>query len=144
MNIPASNRWQWTGRALTIDLEERAEEFRQLAAKSKKLRGGFLSFAIDLPRRPRSTGEQSQNHHLNGHVGQLAAAAQVSTATMKLYIKTMAAIEMGYPCEVLDGKSFPKSEADASVEECAQLIEMCHIIASRKGWALYEGEGWEN
>jgi hypothetical protein len=144
MHIPAFNRWQLFGRDLIVSLGDRFEEFAHLAEKAKKTRGGYLSFDADLPKKIRSTGERSQNHHLNGHVGQLAAAAQISTATMKQYVKTMAALELGYPTEAIDGKAFPKSEAEATVEECILLIDMCHAIAAKNGWALYEGEGWQN
>jgi hypothetical protein len=144
MHIPASCLWNWSGRDIILTLGERMPEFIMLAEKSKKTRGGYLSFDIDLPRRPRSTGVKSQNHHLGGHVEQLAMAARVSISTMKTYIKTRAALEFGYRTETIDGQVYPISEADASVEECSSLIEICHIVASEKGFSLYEGDGWEN
>ena len=146
MHIPATRDWELTaaGTGIILQFGNRADEFRQLAKQATRTRGGYISFDADLPKKIRTTGEKSQNHHLNGHVGQLAAAGQTSTAAMKMYIKTMASIELGYPTDVIDGVVFPRSEAEASSTECALLIDMCHKYAADKGWALYEGEGWAN
>jgi hypothetical protein len=85
---------------------------------------------IGKPRTPRSTGELSQNHHLNGHVQQIAAETGDSFDDVKLHVKREA-ISMGYPYHTTTwGDVVPQSEADASTEECGYLIETAHRIAS--------------
>jgi len=142
MTIPATDKWKESpdNRSLTLTGLDPGQ-IGALIAKSRKTRGGFLSFDINLPKRPRSTGPGSANHHLNGHAQQLSMAMGVPFETAKMYIKIRAAIEMGYPAETIKGVTLPQSEALASVEECIMLIEMAHIIASEIPVSLIEEPG---
>jgi len=86
----------------------------------------------------RSTGPYSQNHHLNGHIQQLATGFEVDFSTMKTYVKLRASIETAYPTRAMGPWLLPISESEATTEQCAMLIEMCHLIASERGLTLYE------
>jgi len=88
--------------------------------------------------RTRSTGEHSQNHHLNGHIQQLAVGFETDFSTMKQYVKIRASLELAYPKIDIGGYLVPISEACATIEQCAMLIEMCHLIASERGISLFE------
>jgi len=84
---------------------------------------------LGKPRKPRSTGEGSQNAHLNGHVQQIAAETGDEFDDVKMEIKRRA-IKRGYPFHTDSfGNVVPQSEADASTEECAMLIEEAHDVA---------------
>ena len=86
----------------------------------------------------RTTGEFSQNHHLNGHVQQIAEETGNDFTAIKQYIKQRA-IGQGYPYTTLpDGKALPKSEADIDVIECGYAIDECHILAGELGINLRE------
>ena len=94
-------------------------------------RGMICDFAVNKPRR--STGEGSQNHHLNGHIVQIMRELGMTTKQeydqVKTEIKRIAHFAFGYPA--LDEKChFFKSEADCNTEECAWLIEAAHLLAA--------------
>ena len=40
-------------------------------AKCREKHNGFVLVTLQPPKRPRTTGESSQNHHLNGHIIQI-------------------------------------------------------------------------
>lgn len=90
------------------------------------------------PKRPRTTGEGSQNHHLNGHIMQICNETGNSYDAIKYCVKMLAVEEMGYPYELVDGHIYPQSEADSSTEECAKLIEAAHVWAAHHGIILQE------
>ena len=123
--------------------KDRAEEWKALIKQGNEKTGDVYTLEVVPYEEKRSTGPYSQNHHINGHIQQLAAAQNVTCAVMKRYVKIRAA-EMGYPSEVWRGVVEFKSEAKATVEEARLLIDAAHLIASEYGLTLYEGEGWIN
>lgn len=93
---------------------------------------------LGKPRKPRTTGERSQNAHLNGHVQQIAAYTGDSFDDVKMYVKREA-ISLGYPYHTSTfGDVVPESEANASTVECGYLIDTAHRIASDMGIKLRE------
>ena len=89
-------------------------------------------------RRARTTGPQSQNHHLNGHVQQIAQETGEDFDVVKREIKRRAR-KRGYPFKTSRfGYAVPKSEAEATVEECAMLIDERHEVAAFLSIALRE------
>jgi hypothetical protein len=96
--------------------------------------------SIGKPRRPRSTGPYSQNHHLNGHCQAIAMETGQDYETVKREVKRMA-VSMGYPPpEEWRGETVYKSEADCTVEECGLLIDAAHLLAAELGILLREDE----
>lgn len=103
---------------------------------------------IEPEKRGRSTGDFSQNHHLNGHIQQISVYTGQPFEDIKKYVKQMA-ISQGYPIltkagnPVIDmwGQAVGISEADASTSECAILINCVHQLASELGIILEEGNG---
>ena len=90
------------------------------------------------PRLPRTTGEGSQNHHLNSHIAQIAHDQMDEFDDVKMEIKRRA-IKRGYPFRTDSfGNVIPQSEADASTVECAMLIEEAHEVAAFLGIRLKE------
>jgi hypothetical protein len=140
MTIPATDKWELEEGRLLLDVSGRWGEIETLAFKSTQTRGGFLSFDINLPKRPRSTGPGSASNHFHGHCQQLTMVLGTSFDKAKLYVKLRAAIELGYPATMFRGIAVPNSEADATVEDENKLIEMCHIIAFENGVTLIEEE----
>ena len=98
-----------------------------------------LVFKIAPPRKLRTTGERSQNHHLNGHIQQICIETGNDFAAVKAVIKQMA-VSMGYPFRTFRGMVIPYSEAESSVQECAILIEAVHMLAAELGINLKETE----
>jgi len=96
-----------------------------------------LSFRVSAPRRKRTTGERSQNHHLNGHVQTICVETGNDFEAVKQVVK-LRAVAMGYPFQTFHGVTVPKSEADASTVECGILIEAVHQLAAEEGIALKE------
>ena len=97
----------------------------------------------DIPPRLRTTGWKSQNHHLNGHVAQIARETGNDAYDVKVGIKARA-IKRGFPPSHLvhiKGRGpieVFKSEAECTTSECAMLIEECHQVSDELGIVLRE------
>ena len=98
----------------------------------------FVLLTLQPPKRPRTTGKGSQNHHLNGHIIQICNETGNSYDAIKYCVKMLAVEEMGYPYEIIDGHIWPKAEHESSTDECAKLIEAAHILAADLGIILQE------
>ena len=105
----------------------------------KLSRSDSLIITINKERKPRTTGEYSQNHHLNGHIQQIAVETGNDFSAVKAVVKQMA-VSMGYPFRTLKGMVIPYSESEASTVECAILIEAAHMLAAEQGIILRETE----
>ena len=98
----------------------------------------YVLVTIQPPKHRRTTGEHSQNHHLNGHIMQICNATQNSYNAVKDEIKRIATEEMGYPYEEINGHIHPIGESESSTDECAKLIEAAHVLAADLGIILQE------
>jgi len=116
------------------------KHYQDMLAYCLDKRGGYISVTFYPPRKPRSTGPGSQNHHLNGHVKQIAEFIGDDFDTVKMHIKRTA-IKRGYPTrETKLGDVIPISEADSTTTECTMLIDTAHEVAAFLSLRLYEGE----
>ena len=98
----------------------------------------YVLVTMQPPKQPRTTGPESQNHHLNGHIMQICNETQNSFNAVKSEVKRIATEEMGYPYEEINGHFYPKSESDSSTDECSLLIEAAHVLAADLGIILQE------
>jgi len=139
---------EWTAERNTLALlipNKHKTAVKDIFALADKRDNGFVTIRISNVHRPRTTGEGSQNHHINGHVQQIATETGNPFDVVKLEVKHRA-IGMGYPMlheggEVrmdLYGRPMGISEADSTVEECALLIEAAHMLAAELGIVLEE------
>jgi len=111
----------------------------------RKAPAKFYYLKIDIPRRPRTTGEKSQNHAINGYAQQIAMSTGQPFEDVKKRAKQIG-LAMGYPIlqdedgPVLDfwGETQGISEADCSMEEAAILIEALHLLAAELDIDLIE------
>lgn len=115
----------------------RAKIKRELG-KCREKNNGYVLVTFQPPKRPRTTGPESQNHHLNGHIMQICNETSNSYEAIKYCIKMLAVEEMGYPYEIIDGHIWPKGESECSTDECAKLIEAAHVWAAQHGIILQE------
>ncbi|MBO7639385.1 MAG: hypothetical protein J6S91_10460 [Treponema sp.] len=114
------------------------ENIKRELRKCRDKHNDYVLLTIQPPKRPRTTGEHSQNHHLNGHIMQICNETGNSYGAIKYCVKMLAVEEMGYPYEIVDGHIFPQSESACSTEECAKLIEASHVWAAHHGIILQE------
>lgn len=98
----------------------------------------FVLVTMQPPKRPRTTGPESQNHHLNGHIMQICSETGNDYNTVKLCIKMLAVEQMGYPYKTIAGQIIPQGESESSTDECAKLIEAAHMLAADQGIILQE------
>lgn len=108
---------------------------RGVLAQCARKNGGYAYVAIQPPKRPRTTGEKSQNHLLNGNITQICEETGNTYDDVKLAIKEMA-VEMGYPYKVINGKVIPIGEHESSTIECSLLIEASYLLAADLGIVL--------
>ena len=98
----------------------------------------YLKFGV--PRKPRTTGERSQNTHIHGHATQLAAETGDDKEYYLLRAKERA-ISKGYPYHVdAFGKCCPESETEIDTVQAAALIDQLHEDAAFLGVTLKEYE----
>lgn len=118
-------------------------EIDAILQRSREKHGGYITVTIETPRRPRTTGELSQNRALNGYIQQICKETGNDFGVVKSEVKYRA-LKRGYPIltrngkPVLDiyGREMGISEADSSVEECGYLIEEVIQLASELGIRL--------
>lgn len=102
---------------------------------------------IYAPHRPRSTGPHSQCNHINGHVQDICAYTGDDFNDMKVFLKRRA-MGRGFPPMTnpdgsivysrLDGEPLPMSEADASVEQAATILDAVHQFSDEEEVYLTE------
>jgi hypothetical protein len=112
-------------------------QLNALLDKAEAKHNGYINVSIELPRRPRTTGERSQNRALNGYIQQICEETGNDFGVVKTEIKHRA-LRRGYPflekngiiMRDIYGREMGISEADSSVEECGLLIEEAIQLAS--------------
>ncbi len=114
------------------------EAIKRELRKCRDKHNRFVLLTLQPPKRPRTTGKGSQNHHLNGHIIQICNETGNSYDAIKYCVKMLAVEEMGYPYEIIDGHIWPKAEHESSTDECALLIEAAHVWAAQHGIILQE------
>jgi hypothetical protein len=149
--IPAAQRVR-TGRPgelcfrVAPDFKEYLEVLFRYQERTRRNPSPYYHIKISTPKKPRTTGEKSQNHHINGHAQQIAMETGQPFEDVKRYAKQIA-ITMGYPIledeggdSVLDfwGNVQGISEMDCSTEDAAILIEALHMIAAEMEIRLVE------
>ena len=88
-----------------------------------------MRLILSPPFKHRSTGEKSQNHHINGHCQQISNHTGEDFDVIKMQAKRNA-IKRGYPIYVdIFGNTMPKSETEIDSTEAGYLIEELHLIA---------------
>ena len=120
-----------------VDAGARANIKRELG-KCRDKHNGYVLVTVQPPKRPRTTGEGSQNHHLNGHILQICNETGNDYDTVKDAVKQLAVEQMGYPYKTIGGRIVPQRERECSVEDCAKLIEAAHVLAADLGIILQE------
>lgn len=114
------------------------ENIKRELRKCRDKHNDYVLVTIQPPKRPRSTGAYSQNHHLNGHIMQICNETGTSYEAVKNAVKMIAVEQMEYPYTDFHGVITPKPERECSTEECAKLIEASHILAADLGLILQE------
>ena len=106
--------------------------------KCRDKHNDYVLVTLQPPKRPRTTGKDSQNHHLNGHIMQICNATGQDYDTIKYCVKMIAVEQMGYPYKTIAGHIVPQPESESSTDECALLIEAAHILAAQLSIILQE------
>ncbi|MCM1220491.1 MAG: hypothetical protein NC548_38995 [Lachnospiraceae bacterium] len=118
--------------------EAARESIRRELEKCRDRHHDHMLVTLQPPKKPRTTGEGSQNHHLNGHIMQICNETGNDYDTIKYCVKMVAVEQMGYPYKEISGHILPQPERECSTEECAKLIEAAHVLAAELGIILQE------
>lgn len=114
------------------------ENIKRELRKCRDKHNDYVLVTIQPPKRPRTTGRDSQNHHLNGHIMQICRETGNDYDVIKYCVKMLAVEQMGYPYKTVAGHIVPQPERESSTDECAKLIEASHILAADLGIILQE------
>ena len=115
-----------------------SENIKHELRKCRDKHNDYVLVTLQPPKRPRTTGKDSQNHHLNGHIMQICNATGQDYETIKYCVKMIAVEQMGYPYKTIAGHIVPQPESESSTDECALLIEAAHILAAQLSIILQE------
>jgi hypothetical protein len=117
------------------------EEYRSVASEAMNLCDGMVLVTVVPKPRGRTVKENSYLHLL---IKRMASVSGIGLDSVKEYVKSRA-VAIGYPPKT-DEKGGPirteggdvlgKDSHLATVEECALLIEACHIVAGEWGFTL--------
>ena len=102
--------------------------------------GDYVLVTMQPPKRPRTTGKDSQNHLLNGISVQICEETGNDYDSVKDAVKMIAVEQLAYPYKTIGGKIIPQRERDCSVEECSKLIEAAQMLAADLGIIVRYGE----
>lgn len=102
--------------------------------------GDYVLVTMQPPKRPRTTGKDSQNHLLNGILVQICEETGNDYDSVKDAVKMIAVEQLAYPYKTIGGKIIPQRERDCSVEECSKLIEAAQMLAADLGIIVRYGE----
>lgn len=123
---------------ISFDIEKIADIVWPFVSKNIKKHNDYYLVTISNPKRPRTTGKNSQNHCLNGWIQFFCMETGNDFHQVKMYIKKKA-ISRGYPIKKDEKGNYihdlyddpmPISEADASVEEASLLIQEMELLAA--------------
>ena len=114
------------------------ENIKHELRKCRDKHNDYVLVTLQPPKRPRTTGKDSQNHHLNGHIMQICNETGNDYDTVKNCVKMLAVEQMGYPYKTVAGYILPQPESQSSTEECAKLIEAAHVLAAQLSIILQE------
>jgi len=144
INFPAIKRVPSSG---LIMFEPPAGQLQSVVAyfeRNDVKHNKYYTVKINTPRRPRSTGDKSQNHRINGFIQQIAMSTGQPFDDIKKRAKQLA-VDMGYPM-LTDESGLPIydlwgniqgiSESDASVEDAILLSQAVEQIAAFVGVVL--------
>jgi hypothetical protein len=96
---------------------------------------GFMTVKFGKPRKPRTTGENSQNNLAWKLCTEIARALGIELYEVE-YIAKVRAIKRGYPVVMTLGIPVPKSQANIDTVECGHLIDEYYMIAAENGIAV--------
>lgn len=114
------------------------ENIKRELRKCRDKHNDYVLVTIQPPRKPRTTGEGSQNHLLNGILVQICEETGNDYDSVKDAVKMIAVEQFAYPYKTIGGRIIPQRERDCSVEECSKLIEAAQMLAADLGIILQE------
>lgn len=117
---------------------ELQEAIKKVLRSCHEKNNDYVAVTFARPYKPRTTGPESQNHHLNGHIMQICEETGNDYEAVKYCVKMIAVEQMGYPFTTIAGHVWPKRERNSDTEECGKLIEAAHILAAQMGIILRE------
>ena len=117
-----------------------AENIKRELRKCSDKHNDYVLVTIQPPKRPRTTGENSQNHLLNGIILQICEETCNDYDSVKDAVKMIAVEQLAYPYKTIGGKIIPQRERDCSIEECSKLIEAAQMLAADLGIIVRYGE----
>jgi len=138
--LPAAKRIRLgTSTKIAFDLDPfMIRDAQRLFEEGIKSSSDCYDVTISLPTKHRTTGPESQNAHINGHIQQLCVETGNQFDTMKYYCKCVA-IDKGYPFDTLKGIIVPWSETRISIEQASILIDVIHQIGAEENIIFKEG-----
>ena len=117
------------------------ESYNDVIAFCERNRNSYISITIEPPKKPRTTGKDSQSHCINGYIQQIAEELGEDFDVIKMFCKRRA-IKRGYPTrENAMGEIEPVSEALIDTIEAGYLIDEIMAVGSEfAGITRFRGE----
>lgn len=145
--IPTGNK-----DTITFDIKRWKDVIWPFVKKNIEKYNDYYLIKISNPKRPRTTGKNSQNHCLNGWIQIFCNETGNDFYQVKMYVKKKA-ISRGYPIQEdekgniqydLYGDPLPISEADASIEDASLVIQEMEQLAAEYNVTLPERDMFDD
>lgn len=136
----------WNNDTREVTYQYNYMDYNALLLMRHKFKGGYCRNRVSPPRKPRTTGKNSQNTHVHGHAAQIAKYQGDSKNNVIEYAKCLAVERQELRPLTKDGKEIKNvfgmvrgiSETEMDTIECAAVIERLHDIAGFLGIILRE------
>lgn len=129
-------RFNQTSGVLQVKLPDLAQHE---IARVAKTHPEYIQIEVRKPGKPRTTGDSSQNHAINGFCQQIARETGQPFESVKSAMKEEA-LTRGYPfdTEKVTGRAIPWSETRLNTEQAAILIDTIKQFSAEYGIILEE------
>jgi hypothetical protein len=116
-----------------------AENIRKVLIQCKEKNNGYVLVTFSTPRKPRTTGKDSQNSHIWGHIQQIANETGNDVADVELAVKERA-LKRGYPTKMsaVLKRPVPVSMTEIDTVQAGYLIDELHQLAAELDIILRE------
>lgn len=116
------------------------EAIKRELTKCRDKHNDYVLVTLEAPKKPRTTGKDSQNHLLNGNIMAICNETGNDYDTIKYAVKMIAVEQLGYPYKTVVDKIIPMGEHESSTVECSKLIEASFMLAGDLGIVLQAEE----
>jgi hypothetical protein len=142
MTIPNAHieAWSPVGSLSVYFSSSFSDAMSAVMERCRKSHNGYCKLSVDVPSKPKTDGEKSQNNHAWGHATQIASGLNQGDDPRDVLYDACIATP-GYPTRMSKtGRVHAQSWSLATTVQAAAVIETLHRLAAEFAIVLVEGK----